>query len=110
MVKRSRQREKRKIKWELRKDRKREQGEAAKENEDRPDGNLPKDVLVDHARQSSWKRRTMVKKGLRGGDEQVGEGINESLVMKQKKDTPMPPLGTLHLELEDPVGGYPDID
>ena len=45
-----------------------------------------------------------------GGDEQVGEGINESLVMKQKKDTPMPPLGTLHLELEDPAGGNPDID
>jgi hypothetical protein len=45
-----------------------------------------------------------------GGGEQVGKGINESLVMKQKKDTSMPPLGTLDLELEDPAGGNLDID
>jgi len=38
---------KRKIKWGLRKGRKKEQGETAKENEDRSDRNLPKDVLVD---------------------------------------------------------------
>ena len=36
------------------------------------------------------------------GDEQVGEGISESLIMKQKKDTPMPPPGMPHPELEEP--------
>ena len=38
------------------------------------------------------------------GDEQVGVGINEFLIMEQKKDTPMPPPGTPRLELEDPAG------
>jgi hypothetical protein len=47
MVRRLRQTEKWKIKQGLRKDRRREWGEMAKENEDRPDGDLPKDVLVD---------------------------------------------------------------
>jgi chromosomal replication initiation ATPase DnaA len=75
MAKRLRQREKWKIKWELRKGRKRERGKTAKENEDRPDWHLPKDVLVDHARQSSWKRRTMVKKGLRVGASKLGKEL-----------------------------------
>jgi len=36
------------------------------------------------------------------GDEQVGEGISESLIMKQKKDTPMSPPGMPPPELEEP--------
>lgn len=36
-----------------------------------------------------------------GWDEQVGEGINVFLIMKQKKDAPMPPPGTPHPEFED---------
>jgi hypothetical protein len=49
----------------------------------------------------------IAKKGL---GIQVGEGINEFLIMKQKKDMPMPPPGTPHPEPEDPAGGNLDID
>lgn len=98
--KRLRQREKRKIKWELRKGRKREQGETAKENEDWPDRNLPKDVLVDQCEAKFVEADGQGR--AEDGGEQVGGGINESLIMKQKKDAPMPPPGTPHPELEEP--------
>jgi hypothetical protein len=45
-----RQREKWKIKRGLKKAGRREWGETAKENEDRPDGDLLKDVLVDQGK------------------------------------------------------------
>ena len=100
---------KRKIKWELRKGRKREQGETTKENEDRPDGNLPKDVLVDQRKAKFVEAEDGGQERAEDGNEQPGTGINEFLIMK-KKDTPILPPGTPRPELEDPAGGNLDID
>jgi len=110
MVKRLRQREKRKIKGELRKGRKREQGETAKENEGWSDRNLPKDVLVDQREAKFMDAEDDGQERAEDGDEQVAEEINEFLIMKQKKDTPMRPPGTPRPELEDPAGGNLDIN
>ena len=82
MVRRLRQREKWKIKRELRKDRRRGQGETAKGNEDRLNGDLPNDVPADRSKvkfveaEDKWPRKA------EDGDEQVGKGINEFLIMK----------------------------
>lgn len=101
---------KRKIKWELRKGRKKEQGETTKENEDRPDGNLPKDVPVDQREAKFVEAEESGQERAEDRDEQVGEGINKFLIMKHKKDMPMPPPETPRPELEDPAGGNLDTD
>jgi hypothetical protein len=82
MVKRLRQRQKRKIKWELRKDKKREQGETAKENKSQLNGNLLKDVPVDQREAKFVEAEDDGQERAEDGDEQAGEGINESLIMK----------------------------
>jgi len=94
----------------LRKGRKREQGETAKENKDRPDRNVPKNVLVDQREAKFVEAEDDGQERAENGDEQVGEGINEFLIMKQKKDTPMQPPGAPRPELEDPAGGNLDIN
>jgi hypothetical protein len=77
-----RQREKWKIKRELRKGRRREQGETAKENEDRPGGDLPNEVLVDQSKVKFVEAEGDGQEKVEDGGEQVGKGINEFLIMK----------------------------
>jgi hypothetical protein len=70
------------VKRGLRKDRRKERGEAAKENEDRLDGGLPKDVLVDQRKVKFVKAEDSGQEKAEDEDEQIGEGINEFLVAK----------------------------
>lgn len=82
MVRRLRRREKWKIKRELRKGRRREQGETAKGNEDQLGGDLPNDVLVDQSKVKFVEAEGNGQEKVEDGDEQVGKGINEFLIMK----------------------------
>jgi hypothetical protein len=62
----------------LRKDKRREWGETAKENEDRPDGDLPKMYWLANAGGSSWNLGTMAKKRLRMGTSKLEKELRSS--------------------------------
>ena len=66
----------------MRKDKRREWGETAKENGDRPDGDLPKNVLVDQRRMKFVEPWDNGQEKAEDGDEQIGEGIKEFLIAK----------------------------
>lgn len=51
-------------------------------NEDRPNENLPKDVLVDQREAKFVEAEDSGQERAEDGDKQVGEGINEFLIMK----------------------------
>ena len=66
----------------MRKDKRREWGETAKENEDRPDGDLLKDILVDQRKVKFVEAEDNGQEKAEDEDERIGEGINEFLIAK----------------------------